>query len=443
MNTVLIIIAVTALMILLNALYVAAEFATVSARRVRISQQAAGGNRLARLLEPILADTHRLDNYVAACQLGITASSLVLGFYGQSAIASTISPLLSRLGRLQEIAAQSLSATLVLIVLTLLQVVLGELLPKSVAIRYPERMALLTVVPLRWSMWFFRPAIALFNGTGTLILRLLRVPAAGHHTHIHSPDEIKLLVGESTKGGLLDQDEYQLLSNVFRVGDLTAAQVMVPRNYLIAAPVTTPLKDLLELAVTSGHTRIPLYDKTIDNILGIVHLKDLFRLHATEQNEVGTILRTVPFVPESNSAAEVWNQLRQEKSYVAVVFDEFGGTAGLITIEDLIEEIFGDLQDESDQEADWISTNPDGSVCVNGQTLIGDVNEQFGLQLPEENVNTIGGLVIDSLGRVPQVGDTVTIAGVTFRVETVSGPAVREVSFTPPPATVDPVDETT
>lgn len=432
MATVLVIIAISALLIGLNALYVAAEFATVSARRTRVNQLAQAGNRFARLLEPIIVDTGRLDTYVAACQLGITASSLVLGFYGQSAIASAIVPLFSSLGRLQEAAAQSLAATVVLIGLTALQVLLGELVPKSVALRYPERLALLTVVPLRWSMVLFRPAIALFNGTGTLILRLLGLPLADHHAHVHSPEELELLVEESARGGLIDAEERELLDNALHFGDLKAADVMVPRTRLVAAPITTPLRKLLEIAVTTGYTRIPLYEGSIDTIRGIVHLRDLLRLEIEGRDDVAAILRPVPFVPESKPAVEVWNQLRQDKSYVAIVLDEFGGTAGMITMEDLIEEVFGELEDEFDQETALVATGPDGMVRLDGEVRIADINHRFGLELRNDDVHTIGGLVLHELGRVPQVGDTVQTAGVTLRVERVSGLAVREVSFTLP-----------
>jgi CBS domain containing-hemolysin-like protein len=433
MGTVLIIMAVTTVLIGLTALYVAAEFATVSARRARISQQAAEGNGLAQLLVPILDNPHQLDNYVAACQLGITVTSLLLGFYGQSAIATAITPLLSRLGGLQEIAAQSVAVTTVLLVLTILQVLLSELVPKSVALRYPERLALLTVVPMRWSMFLFRPAIALFNGTGTLILRLLNVPPAGHHAHLHSPEELILLIGESAKGGLLEADERQLLDNALRVSDLAAAQIMVPRTRMAAAPVSSSLQELLELMTKTGYTRIPVYDKTIDNILGIVHLKDLFQLYTAGQTDVAGVLRTVPFVPESKPAVEVWNQLRQEHSYIAIVFDEFGGTAGMITIEDLLEEIFGEFQDESDQEVPLVAIGPDGIIRLHGEFLITDLNKRFGLNLPTETAHTIGGLVLSTLGRAPEVGDTVVVAETKLRVERVGGLAIREVNVTLPP----------
>lgn len=429
MSTILIITVVTTVMILINALYVAAEFGAVSARRSRISQQAMAGNRLARMLDPILTNTQRLDTYVAACQLGITASSLVLGYYGQSAIARAIAPLFSRLGGMQDAAAQSVAATVVLLALTTLQVVFGELVPKSVALRYPERLALLTVIPMRWSMILFRPAIALFNGAGNLILKALGIPPADHHLHVHSPEEIELLMAESAKGGLLEPDERQLLRNALHMGDITAAETMVPRTRLVAAAIDTPLRDLLNLATASGFTRIPVYQATIDNIIGIVHLKDLFQLYVQGGDGVAAIVRQVPFVPETKPAVEVWNELRQAQSYVAIVFDEFGGTAGMITTEDLLEEIFGEVQDEYDEEEHQLTTDASGRIRLAGDKWLAEINETFNLKLAHEDVNTIGGLVMATLGRIPEVGDEVTLGPATIRVEAIEGAAVQHVSL--------------
>jgi putative hemolysin len=433
MSTLIVIVAVTTLMIFFNALYVAAEFSTVSARRGRVSQQAAAGNRLAALLLPIMTDTRRLDTHVAACQLGITASSLVLGFYGQAAIARELAPRLADLGGLQVAAAQSLAAVIVLIGLTVLQVVIGELVPKSIAIRTPEPVALLTIVPLRWSMALFRPAIALFNGTANLVLRLLRVPPSAGHMHVHSPDEIELLVTASAAAGLLDADERQLLRNAFQVGELTVAQVMVPRTRLVAAPLTTPVADLLDRATATGYSRLPLYRATIDDIAGIVHVKDLFRLHLAGESDAGGAVRAVPFVPESAPAIRVWNQLREQGAYVAVVLDEYGGTAGMITVEDLLEQVFGELQDEYDQEPALMAVDPDGRIRLHGEVGLIDLNRQLDLALPTDGAATIGGLVLTALERAPHVGDTVTFGATTVRVEAISGAVVREVSLDPSP----------
>jgi len=433
MQTVLLGTIVTMVMIALTALYVAAEFATVSARKAKIQQAAAGGNRFATLLVPIVEDSHRLDRFIAASQLGITAASLVLGYYGQSAIATALTPLFVGVFGA---AAKSISTISVLAVLTTLTVVLGELVPKSIALRYPEQTAFATVVPMRWSAMLFRPIIALFNGTATLILRALGVQGAASQTHVHSPDEIELLVAESTKGGLLDRDERELLINAFHIGELRAADVMVPRTQLTAAPLATPVPELLALAARDGYSRIPLYRASIDEIAGIVHIRDLYRLYVAGTHAVQSVLRQVPFVPESVSATVVWNRLRQEGSYVAIVFDEYGGTAGMITVEDLIEEIFGTVEDEFDAVPLAMTAGPDGRVVLPGAMALSEVNATFGLRLPEADVHTLGGLIIDTLGRAPQVGDAVVVADSTLYVAATDGLAVTQVGLVPPAPSV-------
>lgn len=450
MSTFLVALAILSLLIFFNALYVAAEFSTVSSRRTRVSQMAGSGNRLAGLLRPILDSSESLDRYVAACQLGITASSLVLGAYGQNVLAyylvSPIGRLLQWLtpwtdalhltsGGVTEALATTIATTGVLLFLTLLQVILGELFPKSVAIQYPERVALATVVPVRWSMLLFRPFIWLFNGSGNLILRLLGVDLHPSHARAHSPEEIEILVSESHEGGLLDDEERQLLRNAFRFRDLTARQVMVHRTRIVAAPVNSGVVELMELALDAGHTRIPIYQDTIDTIIGFVHVKDLFRLYVNGNENLAEIMRDVMHVPETLPAVEVWEDLGNRRQYMAVVFDEYGGTAGLITFEDLIEEIFGELQDEFDDESALIALDSEGRIYLRGDLLVADVNEYLQLALPD-STDTLGGLVLSELGRPPDVGDEVAFGDTVIRVEMMADLGVAEVSIQTVPAEV-------
>lgn len=432
---------VIALLILLNAFYVAAEFSSVSARRTRIRQMAEEGNRLAGILYPVLINPHRLDDYVAACQLGITASSLVLGFYGQSRLADELRPLLTRLGGMQELTAQSVAATSVLLVLTASQVLLGELVPKSIGVRFPERLALVTAAPMRWSALVLRPMTWLFNGAGRLILRLLGQPAAAAHSRTHLPEEIELLVAESARGGLLDADERVMLRNVFRLSDLVAHQVMIPRPRIAAASIDTPLPDLLKLIADSPYTRIPIFEDDLDRIVGVVHLKDVFRAHlAHPAPEVGLydFVREVPLVPEGMPVDQLWSLLTSGHHYMAIVFDEYGGTAGLVTLEDLIEEVFGELQDEFDHEGPLIARDSDGAILLRGDVLVEDVNEYLLLDLPTDRANTVGGLVTSLLGRPAQLGDELDISGHTLCVRAVDDLAVTRVSLTLPD-NADPV----
>jgi CBS domain containing-hemolysin-like protein len=321
MLNIIVMIVVITLMVLASGFYVAAEFATVSARRTRISQMAGSGNRLARQLLPIMEDSRALDNYVAACQVGITISSLVLGAYGQNTVAMALTPLLVDVTSLSEVTVHSISVTGVLIVLTTLSVVLGELFPKSVAIQYPEQTALTTVVPMKWSLVIFRPLIWLFNGSSNLILKLLKVHRSQEHSQVYSPAEIELLVTESHEGGLLDADEQQMLRNAFRLRELTARQVIVPRTRLVAAPLESSTSVLLNKVCEEGYTRIPVYQSTIDNIVGFVHLKDLFQRHVQEKQSIEGIVREVTYVPESLPASEVWRTLNKNRQYIAIVFD--------------------------------------------------------------------------------------------------------------------------
>jgi CBS domain containing-hemolysin-like protein len=393
------------------------------------------------MLEPILLDHDQLDNYVAVCQLGITASSLLLGFYGQSRLAEIVRPQLTRLNSLQDAAAETVATTGVLLFLTTLEVLLGELVPKSIGVRFPERLALYTIVPMRWSIVLLRPLTWLFNGAGRLILRLLRVEQVDGHAQTHRAEEIELLVAESAKGGLLDTEEKVMLRNVFRLSGLVTHQVMIPRPRIEAAPMDIAPRDLLQLIADSPYTRIPIYEKDVDHIVGIVHLKDLFRVYCSMQDQAVKLedyLREVPFVPEAMPVDELWNLLKSGHHYMAIVFDEYGGTAGLVTQEDLIEEVFGELQDEFDHEGPLIIREEHNQVSLRGDILVADVNEYLYLDLPEDRANTIGGLVINLLGRPAEVGDQVVAAGRTLQVAEVDDLAVSQVRLSLP-ADVDPI----
>ena len=438
MFTVLSVLFVVGFLVGANALYVAGEFASVSARRARIVQMANEGNRLAQTVLPVFEDPRKLDNYIAASQVGITLSSIMLGIYGQQQIAPLIEPWLTALplGGVSsgggDIAAAGLAVLLVLIVLTTLQVLLGELVPKSVAIQYPERLALITALPMKWSAdYVLRPLIIVLNGSGALILRLLGATYSGGHAHVHSPEEIIILVKESHRGGVLDAEERQLLGNLFRASTKRAEEIAVPRNRVVAVDADESVYRVLKLAADSAYTRILVFENNIDNIIGFVHLRDLFNLYRRdEEADLRTVLRPVPFVPETLPVVDVWSRLNEAQSYLAIVFDEYGGTRGLITREDLIEEVFGEVQDEFDHERAPIEASGDGQFVVRGDMLIDDLNDLLDLKLPHDLANTIGGLLIEELGRMPRVDDSVTVSNVRLRVESVENLAIRLVCLT-------------
>ena len=436
--TILTVIFVVSLMIIFNGLYVAGEFSLVSARRTRVIQMAEEGNRLARTLLPVLQDPHKLDNYIAASQVGITLSSIVLGIYGQRQIAPLIAPWIAKLpigadpATGSHLAAAGIASILVLAVLTTLQVVLGELVPKSVTLQYPERLALATSLPMKWSAeYILRPLIILLNGSGALILKVLGTGADRGHIQVHSPEEILILVRESQRGGLIAADEHRFLQNVFRRSQLRAGEIAVPRLRMVTAPADSLVSEVLSLVADSAYTRIPIYEDNIDQIIGFVHLRDLFALYRTDDAaDIRSIVRPAPFVPETLTNAEVWERLDETQSYLAIVLDEFGGTSGMITREDLVEELFGEMQDEFDQEQALIAPAGVGRVRVRGDMLISSLNDRLEINLPHEESHSVGGLVMDRLGRIPQVGDAVEIEGIHLLVEAVGHHSATEVTVT-------------
>lgn len=428
MDTAFLIAAILLSLIIANGFYVLAEFSLAHAHRSRISQFAANGRRIAKLLEDILTESNRFDTYIATSQIAVIVSSLVLGFYARLTIIEHVSPRLAQEGWMPLMVAQGATTIVVILLLSLIQVVVGELIPKSLALRYTDEVALFTVVPLHSSVTFFKPAIWFFNTSAKLLLRIVRIPPATHWPAL-SPEEIEHLATESARSGLIEAGERQLLHNVLRVGAITASRVMVPRTRMVAASVDTPLPELLYLSSTSGRSRIPLYQDSIDNIVGSMHLKDLFRLHIADNINLDEVLRSVSYVTELQPALSVWNQLQQENNYIAIVLDEFGGTAGMITVADLLEEIFGEIQDETDEEPPLLAESNDGKTCLPGDMRIDDVNERFTLKLPEDDATTIGGLVMTKLGRIPQIGDEIFLDEVIIHVESVYEPSIIEVSL--------------
>jgi CBS domain containing-hemolysin-like protein len=285
---------------------------------------------------------------------------------------------------------------------------------------------------MKWSAdYILKPLIILLNGSGTLILRMLGVSHSGGHAHVHSPEEIIILVKESYRGGVLDAKERQMLGNLFRASTKRAEEVAVPRNRIVAVDADEPLLTVLKLAADSAYTRIPVFRDNIDNIIGFVHLRDLYNLYRKEPDAVlGDILRPIPFVPETLPAGDVWRTFNETQSYLAVVFDEYGGTEGLITREDLIEEVFGEVQDEFDHERALIEARGDGRYVVRGDMLVDDLNDVLDLKLSHEVANTIGGLVLEELGRMPEIGDSVTVDNIRLRVEAMENLAISAVSLT-------------
>lgn len=424
--------AVLTLLLGLNGLYVAAEFAAVSVRRSRIRQKAEEGNRFALALLPTLEDPARLDRFVAACQVGITLSSLTLGAYGQATLGQTLMPLFERWGNMQAVAAQSGSAAVVLVSLTTFQMVLGELVPKSLALQYPTQTSLFTIFPLRWSEKLLSWAIALLNGSGWLLLKAMGVEPRAHR-HLHSPEEIRYLVTESREGGKLRPGEHRRLNRALGLTQRTARELMVPRTRMKAVDVAGGLAGAVRAAATLPYTRIPVYDGSLDHILGFVHAKDLaaaILAGRVEDDALQPHVRPLLAVHEGVSADRVLSLMREERGVMAVVVDDFGGTSGLITAEDILTELLGDVADEFKYAGAVPERLEDGSTRLPGDMRLHEVARWVGVEW-EGDADTVGGLVMERLGRAPAPGDVLSIEGVRVEVEAVEHHAVTAVRARP------------
>jgi len=423
--------AVIAILIAVNALYVAAEFAAVSVRRSRIQGLAESGNRLAGTLLPVVAEPARLDRYIAACQIGITLSSLVLGAYGQIALPGILAPRLEDLGVSGEAAARTSAAVIVLVGLTSLQVVLGELVPKSLALQFPTQVALYTVIPMRWSLVLFRPFIAVLNGSGLAILRLFGA-AQGGHGHIHSPDEIELLIVQSGDGGVLEPDERLRLRRALRLGDRRAHEVMVPRRRIVAVDASDPPQEIERRISDSRYTRIPVYRDSVDNVIGMLHAKDLM-LQILDEGNIGPIerlLRPMAVVPDSAPVYHVLSNMREARAHQAVVVDEFGGVAGLITLDDLLDEVLGDVDEGTEPSMASAEALANGCWRVQGAMRADDALQLANTEVPGSS-DTIGGRVVESLGRLPEEGEVVVLGGIEILVEAIEHHSVSSLVLRP------------
>jgi CBS domain containing-hemolysin-like protein len=337
--------AIIVLLILLTALYVAAEFAAVGVRRSRLRRLAEDGNTLAARMLPVVENPAALDRYIAVSQIGITLSSLILGAYGQAALAPAVTPLLERAG-LQPETAASTAAISILFVLTVLAMIIGELVPKSLALQDPTRAALATVLPMQWSQRLFSWSISFLNGSGVLILRALRVPPTGHR-HVHSPEEIELLIAESRDGGLLEPEEQVRLHRALRLGLRTAGQLMVPRDRLAWVDAAMPFPDVLRFVTSSPYSRLPVHDGTTDRLIGVLHTKDVVTAYVADRPlSTASLLRPIVRVPADMPADRLLAFLRERRTHQAFVAPPTGRVEGLVTLEDVVGELLGGVADE-------------------------------------------------------------------------------------------------
>lgn len=418
--------ATIALLILLTGLYVAAEFAAVSARRSRLRRMAEDGNLLAARILPVLEDPRALDRYIAASQVGITLSSLILGAYGQATLAPKLAPLLERLGTMQPSTVKSVSAAIVLTFLTTLAVILGELVPKSLALQNPTRTALITVLPMQWSIRAFSWSITFLNGSGILLLKAFGIPSTGHR-HVHSPEEIALLIAESRDGGLLEPQEQVRLHRALRLGLRTARELMVPRGRLASIAESLPFEEVLRIVTASPYSRLPVYRDTIDNIIGILHTKDVVMRYVQASGlTVASLLRPIVRVPDTMPADHLLAFLRERRSHQALVVDANDVVVGLITLEDVVAELLGGVSDEFKSMQARPIRLADGRLRLPGSMRVDQAAPLIGPVW--RNVDrTIGEQITTVLGRVPEPGEEVEIDGIPVEVEALEGDAITSV----------------
>ena len=415
-------------LLLLNGYFVAVEFALVRSRRTRLEAMSRGGDRLARIALRAIGNIGRM---LSASQLGITLSSLGLGALTEETLAEVFSHWLQRLPLALELGLRlSVGSILAIMFVTYFHVVFGELAPRSVALTIPEKVARVLAPPLFVFEFIMRPFTSVLNRSAELVLRAFGQKPMDVEEALHSPEELRILVEQSQEGGMIEKTDATLIEGVFEFSEKNAREVMTPRTEIDALDVDATLDETLTLVEETRRSRYPVFDETIDDIIGLVLAKDLIpilRQPHPQGNDprrdfnVRSIMRPIHVVPGSREVEEVLADFKRLKEHLAIVLDEYGGTAGLVTMEDLLEEIVGEILDEKDEPPEPESRESPDLVLIQGSTNIADLNERFGLDVPDEDYTTIGGYVFGVLGRLPVGGDRVTAGGAIFTVREMEG----------------------
>jgi CBS domain containing-hemolysin-like protein len=417
-------------LILLNGVFVAAEFAIVGAPRAAIDARAGRGHALARAVQAVLRDPRRQDRYIATAQLGITVASLGLGMYGEHVISDALYSSFGRAGAPSWLMSHGVASVVAIAVLTYFHIVVGEMVPKSLALQHAERMALWITPPMLWIKTLVFPLVVTLNGIGNAVLKLFGVNRQAQSAErYYTSDELQLIVQESEELGALRAESGQMLRELFEFGDLTAGQVMVPRVRITGIPVGSRPDQIRELLGRSPHTRYPIVEQDLDHIVGMIHIKDLLRILLRHDAITPAHARPVPLVPDTAPLDAVLAAMRREHTQMVIVIDEHGGTSGIVTLEDLFEEVVGEIE-EGPAGAPAMYHDRAGRLRVRGTMRIDELGQQFDLDLEHEQVDSISGLVLTLLGRPPQVGDTVRFERLLFEVTAVKGHGVEECAVT-------------
>jgi CBS domain containing-hemolysin-like protein len=430
----------TIFLVLLNGFFVAAEFAIVKIRSSQIEIKAATGNRIAKVAYNIV---NNLDAYLSATQLGITLASLGLGWIGESVVAQIIINSFAAFGTtLDDHTAHQWAVPIAFTLITVLHIVFGELAPKTIAIRYSEATTMAVAMPLRVFYMVFRPFIVVLNGFANLILRAIGIKPI-HATDSHTEEELRLLLMQSKESGSIKTSEHELIENVFKFDERTAKQIMVSRTKISAIDISMTFDEILNEMLNEGYSRMPVYNDSIDNIVGIINTKDLLKIIREEgEKSLDKIIRKAYFIPETKKVKNLLREFQKEHTHIAIVLDEFGGTAGLVTMEDIIEELVGDIQDEYDEEVPVVQAKKEREFIVNAQTPIADLNKYLPFDLPEgDGYDSLAGLMNTIFGKIPDVGEQKEYHGYIFTILNKSSNAIESVLITIPEEKKYPDDQ--
>jgi CBS domain containing-hemolysin-like protein len=413
-------------LILLNGVFVAAEFAIVGAPRAAIDRRAADGNRLARAVQRVLDEPREQDRYIATAQLGITVASLGLGMYGEHVLADALYGAFGRTTLPAWLVSHGVASTIAVAILTYFHIVIGEMVPKSVALQRAEQMALWITPPMLWTRNALFPFVVALNALGNLVLKMAGVNRQAQNAdQYYTSEELQLVVQESEDLGAIRAESGQMLQELFEFGDLTAGEAMVPRVRVVGIELGTTPERIRQLLSRTPHTRFPIYERDLDHILGMVHIKDLLRVLLNQEAIGRAHARPLPLVPETAPLDSVLSTMRRERTQMVIVIDEHGGTAGVVTLQDLFEEVVGEI-DEGPVTAPQVYCDAQGRLRVPGTMRVDELGQQFDLDLEHEDVDSVSGVVLTLLGRPAAVGDTVRYDRLQLEVTAIKGHGVDE-----------------
>ena len=406
---------ITFLLVFFNGFFVAAEFAIVKVRASQLEMKVQSGNHFAIVAKRIVS---RLDRYLAATQLGITLASLGLGWIGEPVVAAIILKVMSLMEvRMDPDLANHVALPVAFLIITILHIVFGELAPKSIAIQRSQRTVMVIALPLQFFFFIFRPFIYVLNGTANLVLRSIGISTV-QGQDVHSSDELKYLVKKGKESGEIEQADYDIIKNAFEFSERIAKQIMIPRTQVMAIDVEDFQPDMVERLIEENYSRIPCYAESLDNIVGVVYLKDiLIKLHKSEPIKISSIMRSVLIIPETKYIAQLLKEFQSKHQQIAVVVDEYGGTQGIVTMEDILEELVGEIQDEYDNEIPFVEKKGENSYTVLASASLDDINELLPHPLTvNEEYETLAGYLILKLGRIPNMNEKISFDDYEFTI---------------------------